>query len=611
MSGPPQIPRDQLEVRRVVPMGDILADGRWAIGLARRTAPGPLLLLVVAILVKGLVPAGLAVAFGGLIQVASRAAQIGHGAAAPLVAWLSLGFILSVLGGVAKIVERDAGERMLDELNLRLTSDLLAHAAKLDIAFFEDPESLDVLQRARSAPAENFRDFVLGAVRVVAGAVQVAALAAILIAIAPVLLLPMVVLAAPYGVFQWRLASRRYRTEVRRTTRRRWSEYFVELATHAASATEIGLLGLSPLLLERFRSVARDFRDENRSVIRRATAVGSLFAVLTAVAVFAVFLYLGLRTIAGEFSIGHLAVFGAAAARLRAALEETLFFLSTALEKALFVGTLRRFFAAAPRVVAAAGLALPEGPASAVDLDDVSFTYPGAEAATLSGVSLRIEPGQVVALVGENGAGKTTLVRLIARVYDPQKGRVLFDGVDVREVDPAELHRRIAWVLQDFTRFEATAAENLAYGDWRRLLDDRPAIERIALATGVAPFLESLPEGYETWLGRRFGRRDLSTGQWQRLAVARGFARPASLLVLDEPTASLDARTEEELFRRFRELARGRTTVLVSHRFSTVSMADRIVVLVGGRIAETGTHDELLEKGGAYAELFRLHQRMA
>jgi ATP-binding cassette subfamily B protein len=611
MTGPGPIPRAQLEMRPTVPLAQTLADGRWAISLARRTAPGPLLLLVVAVVVKGLVPAGLAVTFGGLIQVASRSIRTGHGGTTPLVAWLLLGFVLAVLGGVAKIVERDAGERMLDELNLRLTGDLLEHAAKLDVAFFEDPESLDVLQRARSAPAENFRDFVLGAVRVSAGAMQVAVLAAILIAIAPLLLVPMVALAAPYGVFQWRLASRRYRTEMRRTTRRRWSEYFVELATHAASATEIRLLGLSPMLLERFRSVARGFRDENRSIVRRSTVIGSLFAFLTALAIFGVFLYLGLRTIAGEFSIGRLAVFGAAAARLRAALEETLYFLSVALEKGLFIGMLRRFFAATPRLVVAAHSELPERPAADVELDDVSFSYPGAERSALSGVSLRVEPGQVVAFVGENGAGKTTLVRMIARIYDPQKGRVLFDGVDVRDVDPAELHRRIAWVLQDFTRFEATAAENLALGDWRRLVDDRAAIEQIAAATGVAPLLESLPEGYETWLGRRFGRRDLSTGQWQRLAVARGFARPASLLILDEPTASLDARTEEELFRRFRELARGRTTVLVSHRFSTVSMADRIVVLVGGKIAETGSHEELLNNGGAYAELFRLHQRMA
>jgi ATP-binding cassette, subfamily B, bacterial len=611
VSGPPKIPREQLEERQTVPLAQILADGRWAFGLARRTAPGPSLLLLVAVIVKGLAPAGLAIVFGGLIHAASRAVRDGQDAAATLTAWLVLGFVLSVVGGVAKVLERDAGERLLDELNLKLTSDILAHAATLDIAFFEDAGSLDVLQRARAAPAESFRDFLLFSVRILSDAVQAVVLAAILVAVAPVLLLPMVVLAVPYGIFEWRMASRRYRTEKRRTTRRRWSEYFIELVTHAASATEVRLLGLSPLLLERFRAVAREFRDENRRALRRGTVGGSLFVALTALAVFAVFLYLGLRAVAGEVSIGRLAVFGAAAARLRAALEETLFFLSVALEKALFVSMLRRFFAATPQMTGSGRVAPSARPASEVVLEEVTFTYPGAEAAALNSVSLRIEPGQVVALVGENGAGKTSLVRLIARIHDPQQGRVLFDGADVRGLDPAELHRHIAWVLQDFTRFEATAGENLAFGDWRRLLDDPAAVERLAAATGIAPFVESLPESYDTWLGRRFGRRDLSTGQWQRLAVSRAFARSASLLILDEPTASLDARTEAELFRRFRELAKGRTTILVSHRFSTVSIADRIVVLVEGRIAESGSHQELLERGGAYAELYRLHQRMS
>jgi ATP-binding cassette subfamily B protein len=288
-----------------------------------------------------------------------------------------------------------------------------------------------------------------------------------------------------------------------------------------------------------------------------------------------------------------------------------MYFLGLALEKALFVGTLRRFLDVRPLLAGTGGRAPDARPAVAVELEDVTFTYPGAGAPALSGVSLRVEPGQVVALVGENGAGKTTLVRLIARLYDPQVGVVRVDGVDVRELELSGHHRRMAWVLQEFTRFEGTAAENLAFGDWERLAGDADRIRELAAATGVAPFLESLPEGYDTWLGRRFGRHDLSTGQWQRLAVARAFARPASLLVLDEPSASLDARTEEELFRRFRELARGRTAILVSHRFSTVSMADRIVVLVEGRVAETGSHEELLERGGAYAELFRLHQRMA
>jgi ATP-binding cassette, subfamily B, bacterial len=611
MKGLPEGPLDPPEERKTVPLREVLADARWAFGLARRTAAKPLRHLVVAVLVKGLAPAGLAVVFGGLLQAASDVAAGGRGEARPLVAWLVAGFLLAVAGGVAKVVERDAGESLLDELNLRLTGDLLSHAATLDTAFLEDPASLDVLQRARTAPAENFREFLLQAVRVVSGGLQAGLLGALLAVLSPIVLLPVAALAVPYGLFQWRVASRRYLTETRRTTRRRWSEYFVDLATRAGSAIEVRLLGLAPLLLERFRAVARRIRDENRAALRRRTAAGSLYVVFTALAVFAVLLHLGLRAVAGEVSIGRLAVFVAAAARLRAVVEESMYFLGLALEKALFVGTLRRFLDVRPLLAGTGGRSPDARPAVAVELEDVTFTYPGASAPALSGVSLRVEAGQVVALVGENGAGKTTLVRLIARLYDPAEGVVRVDGVDVRDLDLAGHHRRMAWVLQDFTRFEGTAAENLAFGDWERLAGDRERIRELAATTGVAPLLESLPEGYDTWLGKRFGRHDLSTGQWQRLAVARAFARPASLLVLDEPSASLDARTEEELFRRFRELARGRTAILVSHRFSTVSMADRIVVLVEGRIAETGSHAELLERGGAYAELFRLHRRMA
>ena len=595
-----------------VPFRQVLSDARWAVGLARRTAPGPSLLLAAAVFAKGLAPAGLAVVFGGLVQAAAGAARDGgRGGAAPLVPWLLAGLALAVAGGIAKVLERDAGERLLDELNVRLTGDLVAHAASLDVSYLEDPASLDVLERARSAPAESFREFLLQSVRVASGGLQALVLGAILAVIAPVVLAPVALLALPYGLFQWRVASRRYRTETRRTVRRRASEYFVELVTRPASAIEARLLGLGPLLVERCRAVARRIRDENRGELRRRTAVGSLFVVVTALAVFGVLLHLGTRAAAGATSLGALAAFVAAAARLRAVLEETMYFLALALEKALFVGTLRRFLDARP-VLAASGTRAPVPKAAvSVELEDVTFTYPGAASPALDGVSLRVEPGEVVALVGENGAGKTTLVRLVARLHDPERGVVRVDGTDVRELDPAAHHRRIGWALQDFTRFEATAAENLAFGDWERLLGDRARLRETAEATGVAPLLDALPEGGDTWLGRRFGRHDLSTGQWQRLAVARCFARPSSLVVLDEPAASLDARTEEELFGRFRELARGRTAILVSHRFSTVSMADRIVVLAGGRVAETGSHAELLARGGAYAELHRLHRRTA
>ena len=612
MTAAPEGPPGPLsESSTPVPIRKVLADGRWALRYTWRTAPAPAALLIAAELVKSLVPAGLAVVFGGLVDAASAAASSGPGGdPGRVLAWVGAALGLSVLGGLTKIAERHAGRRLLDELEVRLTGDLLEHAASLDVATFEDPASLDLLEQARREPAARFHLFLLNALHVLGDGLQGLTLAAVLVAVEPWLLVPLVVLAAPYGLFQWRNASRRYGQETRYTTRRRWSQYFVHLLTRAPGVTEIKLLDLGPLFVERFRGVASRFRDESSRILWRTSVVGALFVVLSSIALFAVLAHLGLRVLAGQASVGSLVVFAGAAARLRAVVEETLTYLGSALERGLFIQNLRAFLALSPRLAPGRGRPVAARGAAEIELADVTFTYPGARKPALEGLSLHIRPGETVALVGENGAGKTTLVRLIARIHDPDSGSVRFGGDDVRELDVADLRRNIAWVLQDFLRFEATAEENLAFGDWRRLLGKRREVEELARRTGVSGLVESLPAGYDTWLGRMFGRQDLSAGQWQRLAIARALARPAPLLILDEPTSNLDVRAEEELFRRFREMAAGRTAILVSHRFSTVAMADRVVVLSEGRVAESGSHAELMGLGGIYAGLYRLSERM-
>lgn len=607
-AGPPG-PLSEAPVQ--VPLRKVLADGRWALRFTWRIARAPAALLAASELVKSLVPAGLTVAFGGLVDAASAAVARGAGAdPGPLLLWVGAALGLSVLGGLTKIAERHASRRLLDELEVCLTGDILEHAASLDVACFEDPASLDLLERARRDPAASFHLFLLNALHLLGDGLQGLTLAAVLGFVEPWLLVPLAVLAAPYGLFQWRTAARRYGQEARYTTRRRWGQYFVQLLTRAPGVTEIKLLDLGPLLIERFRTVAGQFRDESSRLLWRTSVVGAAFVVLSAAALFSLLAHLGLRVVAGQATVGSLVVFAGAAARLRAVVEETLSTLGAALERALFIRNLRAFLALRPRLSPGGGRPVETRGAADVELDGVTFTYPGAGKPALKDISLRIRPGETVALVGENGAGKTTLVRLIARIYDADRGSVRFGGTDVRELDAADLRKSIAWVLQDFLRFEATAGENLAFGDWRRLLGNRAEIEELARRTGVAGLVESLPEGYDTWLGSLFGRQDLSAGQWQRLAIARALARPAPLLILDEPTASLDVRAEEELFRRFRELAAGRTAILVSHRFSTVAMADRVVVLSEGRVAESGSHAELLQRGGLYAELYRLNERM-
>jgi ATP-binding cassette subfamily B protein len=275
----------------------------------------------------------------------------------------------------------------------------------------------------------------------------------------------------------------------------------------------------------------------------------------------------------------------------------------------LYIANLREFLEVRPRHQPVSGK-VSENPKGEIEFRNVSFGYPGAASATLSNLSFHIMPGETIAIVGKNGAGKSTLVKLIARFYDPDIGNVLYDGIDLREISLDFLYRHTAFVFQGFAAYEASVADNIAYGDHNRLLNNRREVERIAQYTGADKLIKKMPHGYETLLGRVFGEYDLSTGQWQQIAIARAFARQnANLLILDEPTASLDVQAEYELFERFRTLARGKTTILVSHRFSTVALADRIFVLEEGRLVEQGTHSELLARGGHYASLYEIQGR--
>jgi ATP-binding cassette, subfamily B, bacterial len=557
--------------------------------------------------VRGIVPAGVAIVGRGLINAFVDHTGRGGETLEAIWPWLVFGFALAVFEAISPLTEKFFTQRLHDDVNLKITGNILDHAARLDVAFFEDPRQREMIERAQQDPADRFINFVRETQAALTNFLQTISLVLILALIEPWVLLVLAPSALPYLFFQWRLSRRFYLEEYQRTPKRRWTQYFVSLLTDRHSLTEIKLVGLAPFLIRQFRLLITQFRDQDRSLHRRSLAGSSIFAAVTTVAFYAIFVRVVLKALAGALTVGDIAIFGGATSRVRFTLERVIQSISSAMEQTLYISNLIDFFNVKPGIQSGSNLVRSTG-CGEIEFNDVVFSYPGSTKPTLNGVSLHIEPGEIVALVGENGAGKTTLVKLIARLYDPDSGYVAFDGVDLRQMSLDYLHQQMSFVLQDFVRYEATAMDNIAYGDWENMMDKRQNVERVAQLAGVDGMIRSMPRGYETMLGRLFGEYDLSGGEWQKLAVARAFSREASVLILDEPTANLSIQAEYELFCRFRKLSRGRTTILVSHRFSTLRMADRILVMEKGQIVECGTHEKLIANAGCYAKLYRLHR---
>jgi ATP-binding cassette subfamily B protein len=515
---------------------------------------------------------------------------------------LGLAVLSDALSRASSLVDGLLSDRFSNFASIRL----MEHAARLDLEQFEGSAQQDRLERARNQITwrASLLTQVFGQVQ---DALTVLTLAVGLVAFAPWLILLLVLALVPAFVGEMHFNAQGYRLNYVRTPERRQLDYIRYLATSVETAKEVKLFGINGFLVDRFRDFASGVYAERKHLAIRRAAWGSLFAALGSLAYYVAYAMIVWRTIAGEFSIGDLTFLAGSFLRLRGLLEGLLLGFSQIAGQALYLEDLFRFFDVRPSIVADAdALPFPMPLRDGIRFENVGFRYPDSERWAVRHLDLTIGAGEVLALVGGNGAGKTTIVKLLTRLYDPTEGRILIDGRDLRAYDVADLRRHVGVIFQDFVRFHMSAGENIGLGSIEAV-GDRDRIRAAAARSLADGVVERLPRGYDQVLGKRFeDGYDLSGGEWQKIAIARAYMREADVIVLDEPTAALDARAEYEVFQRFRDLSRGRTALLISHRFSTVRMADRIIVLENGRVAESGSHGELLGLRGRYAELFEL-----
>ena len=522
--------------------------------------------------------------------------------AALLLAEFALAVFSDVLGRVVLLVDSLLSERVTNLSSVRL----MEHAATLDLEDFEDAEFQDQLERARRQTSGRLT--LMGQLFSQAqDMVTVASFAAGLVVYAPWLIVLLLVALIPAFLGEAHFNAQTYTLDYGRTPERRELDYVRQTAASVETAKEVKIFGLNAFLIAQYKRLAAAFYDANRALAVRRAVWGGIFTALGTIGYYAAYAYIAWRTLEGEFSIGDLTFLAGSFLRLRTLLEGLLTGFSSTAGQALYLNDLFSFFETRPEILSPANpIPFPHPIKEGFVFEDVGFIYPGAERWAVRHLSFTLQAGEVVALVGENGAGKTTLVKLLTRLYDPDEGRILLDGHDLRAYDLEALRGSMGVIFQDFVRYNFTAGENIAVGRIEAR-DDHERIARAAERSQADQVIERLPGGYDQRIGKRFKNGvELSGGEWQKVAIARAYMREADVLILDEPTAALDARAEFEVFQRFKELSAGKTAVLISHRFSSVRMADRIFVLADGKVSDAGTHEELVSRPGLYAELFEL-----
>ena len=515
-------------------------------------------------------------------------------------------FLLAVLASVLNRAIDYSDSLLADKYTRHVSIKVMDHAAGLDLTAYEDPVFYDRLERARVQATDRL-GMIQAIGRLVHQSLTTLILSASIMVFSPWLMLLLIVGVVPAFVGESHFAFLGYAKNFRQTPIRRQLDYLRILGGSKEAAKELKLFGLRNFLRERFARLSDEIYKEDVALSRRKLIAGSLLSVVGTMGYYSAYVFVIWRTVNGALSIGTLTFLAGAILQASSNIQQIFSTLAGIADQALFLTDLLAFFEMQPTIRSKPNaLPAPRPFVRGFEFRNVSFRYPGSSRLILNRLNFNLHPRERVALIGENGQGKTTIVKLITRLYDPSEGQILLDGIDLREYDLDDLHHEMGVIFQDFMRYEMTARENIGVGRVEEIdnLDLLQDAARKSMADGT---VGRLPRHYEQMLGRRFDQGvDLSGGEWQKVALARAYLRDAQLLILDEPTAALDARSEFEVFRRFSELTAGKTALFISHRFSTVRMADRIVVLDNGKIIEDGTHDQLATLGGRYAEMFEM-----
>jgi len=582
-----------------------------------RASPGLLLITLTLRVIRAVLPVA-ALWFGKLIiDEVVRLSALSDGPAT-LSGWASSGeitllaiyvgaeFALAVLSDLLSRIGGLVDSLLSERLTMSSSIRLMEHAATLDLEDFEDAEFQDKLERARrqSSGRMPLLSQLMGQIQDV---LTVVTFAGGLVVFNPWLIVLLLVALIPAFLGEAHFNAQTYTLDFRRTPERRELDYVRQTAASVETAKEVKIFGLNAFLIDRFRVLSQSFYAANRQIAQQRALWGAVFTSVGTVGYYLAYAWIIGSTLTGTLTIGDLTFLAGSFRRLRTLLEGLLASFSSTAAQALYLDDLFGFFEVTPEIQSPASpLPMPEPIRQGFVFEDVGFRYPGADRWAVRHLSFTLKAGETLALVGENGAGKTTLVKLLTRLYDPDEGRITLDGRDLRDYDLDALRGAMGVIFQDFVRYNLTAGDNIAVGRISAR-DDHARIERAASSSLADAVIDGLPQGYDQMIGKRFRNGvELSGGEWQKVAIARAYMRDAQVLVLDEPTAALDARSEFEVFQRFKELSAGKTAVLISHRFSSVRMADRILVLSGGRVEASGTHVELLAQKGRYAELFEL-----